>query len=530
MKQLIVKLIIVTLVASQQVILFATSFTDKKFTSLENWSLYPQNPLKSGYGSLTSEDDDYAGFYSIIGVSMRSYLNGIYKIFENIPPHSSLIIKAKTLIQNFGLGGLGIVHIRVDGKLVTRFQSEFDQDNHQKIHSSEIFFISSSSSVIIEFHFEGVGYYKDMTFGFREFHLYYRKCPDGCLYCQTLDSNQNHCNFWFQDHHSLHDSNSLNDGWTIIKNDQRLYQMEYCRDDKALNLLGIILPNEAFEKTLHLAPHHKILIQYKQLLLGADFFSAAYWSLELNDVTVKEIPFFTYHRTSQLCKHNNPSSLGDYITQVIYEDFHYNTIVKLRIFTQGRIFFQKLKWTIRDFEVYIQKCHPDCTESCFGPRANQCSRQKYPEFKNFVSYFTEPLFTDTQEWQMITPIQPKSPNYCNGVSIFGGYLQLGGDHYIQRFITLKDHQTIQISFKFYQIDNFNNDILYVVVDDQIVYQTVLEPIIDIQKATPLCGIYENYDLIVKISTPIIQHTQKQKILSLNKIQQYIYKNQNKLDF
>lgn len=46
-----------------------------------------------------------------------------------------------------------------------------------------------------------------------------------------------------------------------------------------------------------------------------------------------EIPVFTYHRTSNLCKHKNPSSLGDYITSAVYEDSHYNTILKIRIFT-----------------------------------------------------------------------------------------------------------------------------------------------------------------------------------------------------
>ncbi|CAD8198083.1 unnamed protein product [Paramecium pentaurelia] len=530
MTLLIVTSIVFMRVVCQQVILFASSFSDKKLVNLENWTLYPKNLLQTGFGSLSVDDDDYAGLYSMNGAQYKSYLAGMYKIYESIPAHSTLIIKAKTLMQNFGFGGTGTCRVRADGILIIQIANNLDLINNYKINSFSVPYQSSSSAVLIEFHFEAIGDYQSLTFGFREFELYYKTCPPGCTFCQTSELQSNDCNFWSLDQRQLFDQGSLNEGWTINFKDKKQYRTDYCQDDKALNLIGFALPTESIERTLYLQPHYKMLILYKLLLLGADSIVFSYFYFELNDVIVNDIKFATYLKTSQICKHTNPSSMGDYIQQVKYEDFNQNTILKLRIFTQGRTYFQKLKWTIRDLEIFIKKCHPDCTESCFGPRANQCSRQKYPKFENFVSYFIEPLFTDTQEWQMITPIQPKSPNYCSGISIFGGYLQLGGDHYIQRFITLEDHQTIQISFKFYQIDNFNNDILYVVVDDQIVYQTVLEPIIDTSKATLLCGIYENYDLIVKISTPIIQHTQKQKILSLNKIQQYIYKNQNKLDF
>lgn len=85
MSLLIVTSIIFTHVVSQQVLLYGRSFSDKKFVNLESklskqldWNLYQKNPLKSGFGSLTIDDDDYAGLYSINGASYQTYLIGIY--------------------------------------------------------------------------------------------------------------------------------------------------------------------------------------------------------------------------------------------------------------------------------------------------------------------------------------------------------------------------------------------------------------------------------------------------------------------
>ncbi|CAD8207856.1 unnamed protein product [Paramecium octaurelia] len=500
---------------SQELILFASSFTDKKLVNLEGWRLYPENPLKSGFGSLSASDDDYAGLYSLNGEPDKTYTAGMHKIYDNIPPHSFLIINVKTLISNYGQGGLGAIVIRANGAVIMNEENPLDIVNNYKKTSFQLPFISSSPSVIIEFLFSVKNIIRTLTFGFREFELYYKKCPAGCLFCQTKDLKSSDCNLWSLGHRSLADSNPLNEGWLINFQGQNIYNTEYCQDDKAINLIGLASSTQSIEKTVHLKPHYKMIIQYKLLLLGAESSMYTYFNLELNDIVVSDIKIATYTEGSKVCKFRNPISYGDYILQTSYENFHQDTILKFRTYSQGgKSYLQNFKWTIRNFEIYIKKCHQDCTDTCFGPKNTQCIRDKYPEFKNFISYFTDSLFTDTQQWQMITPNQPKSPNYCSGLSIFGGYLQLNGDYFIQRIVTFQDHKTIQISFKFYQIDNFNNDILYVVVDDQIVYQTVIESIIDLTQANPLCGIYDKYDKVLKISTDVISHTQKQSIIQI----------------
>ncbi|CAK68349.1 unnamed protein product (macronuclear) [Paramecium tetraurelia] len=432
--------IVFTHVVSQEPILFSSSFTDKKLVNLEGnmiiyigWRIYPENPLKSGFGSLSESDDDYAGLYSLNGEPDKTYSCGMYKIYENIPPHRYLIINVKTLISNTGQGGRGALNIRVNGILIMQEEQQLDKVINSKKTSFQLPYLSSSPSVIVEFIFAVKNIFRTMTFGFREFQLYYKQCPTGCLFCYTYDLKSNDCNLWSLDHHSLGGSSALNEGWLINLQGKNLYNMEYCQDDKALNLIGLVLPTQSIGKTVHLKPHYKILIQFKLLLLGADSQMFTYFNLELNEVVVTDVKIATYAEGSKICKYRNPTSQGDYIFQPTYENFHQDTIVNFRVFTQGgKASIENFRWSIRNFEIYIKKCHLDCIESCSGPKNTQCSRDKYPSFKSFKNYFTNTLFTDTQKWQMITPIQPKSPNYCSGLSIFGGYLQLNGDYFIQR--------------------------------------------------------------------------------------------------
>ncbi|CAD8124965.1 unnamed protein product [Paramecium sonneborni] len=512
MFRIITSFLVLTQVTTQQVVLHSSSFTDKKFTSLEDWTIYPENPLKIGYGSVSIDDEDYAGLRSVVGRRVRlGGLDAIFKTFDNIQPHSSLIIKGKILMFNFGQGGTAVAEIKADGASILLIDGTFIQTDIQKQFSFEANFQHSTSSVLITFNTYANRDFERLTIGFREFELYYRKCPEGCAYCQIQDKSPSDCNFWIMDHSSLSDNNQLNDGWSINSNQ---YSMDYCQNDKKLNLFGFAKSKESIEKTFFLQPHYKILIQFKHILLGADFSALTFWNLELDGTIVMEITYLTYLLNTQICSFHNPASYGDNIREIKYSRSHQNTTMKIRLFAAGTSTLKVSRWSIRNFNIFIQKCHPDCEESCNGPKNTQCSKVQYQKYNEFINYFTEPLFTDIIKWQIINPIMPKTPNICGGISLFGGYLQLDGKHYIQRLVALNVHKTLQIQFKFYQIDIFNNDILYVVVDDQIIYQTTLEPVFDKSKANPMCGIFDDFEIVLKISTPVFQHTKKQSIIQI----------------
>ncbi|CAD8113133.1 unnamed protein product [Paramecium sonneborni] len=514
-----------------QKVLEFSSFTDESFTDLDDWNLIVVEQKDSGIDKPPQNTLSYAGFNSIywdrnsdvyIAFGHEHPNQGIIKYYNNLKSHKALLITFQIYIFNNQHNPAGNCNVDffIDGQKQYTIQPNFNQYSRVFKQNVDLSMTHTHKSLFIQFSGKPTDA-NIVTFGIRDFYLYSIPCPMNCQFCRKTDQLENECIDWQLASEFLVeiDRNLYNsDGWTINQANPSmiLHKSIDCNYESSnyMQFIGFMEMGDQIKKTIILEPHFRIKIQYLQILIAQEFAPQIYWYGYLNGKIQYQVGYVTYTASPPICSKLLDKTRGDLIQQVEYESFHQDTLVEFLTLASQSIQGSKTLWGIRNFQILIKKCHPNCQYSCFGPLETQCQNTKYPKFTLHENSLNLDTFSDDQEWQVLTLFQFTNLNLCNNQALLGGYNNLQGRHFIQSVYDLKPHVKIGLSFKVYFIDKFYDEQFYVIVDGTIVYQYTIPSIVDSKKDMPYCGIYAEIDQIMKISIVTIPHTRSQVIIQI----------------
>ncbi|CAD8164520.1 unnamed protein product [Paramecium octaurelia] len=529
--QYCVLLILLVKPIQMQKVLEFSSFTDDTFTDFDGWNLVVVQQQGQGIDKPPSSTQSYFGFNSIFwdrsnnifkpfGTSMPN--QGMIKYHNNLKPHKALIISFQIFIyndQSYPTGDCQ-VYFNVDGLNQYHIYTIFNTKKRVAIQNTEVTVTHSASSVFIQF----AGRINDsnkVTYGIRDFYLYSIPCPNNCQHCSRKDKSESECIEWSLSFESLLeiDRNLFNnDGWSVIQQSpsMQIHKSTDCQSENvnSMQILGYLTMGDKIKRTIILEPHYRIKILYLHLVLEQAVAPSTYWQGYLNGKSEFHFGYQTYLTTPEICSKLIDKTRGDLISQVEFEAFHQKTLFEFQTSANQQISGWSTKWGIRNFQVFIKKCHSSCENSCFGPKETQCQKGYYSKFILFANNLKLTTFSEDEDWQVVTPFQYTQPNECNNQALLGGYNNLKGKHLLQSVYDLKSHVKIGLSFKIYYIDQFNDDILHVVVDGIIVYQNQIPSTVDPKKDMPYCGVYAQIDQVMKISITTVLHTRSQVIIQI----------------
>ncbi|CAK84376.1 unnamed protein product (macronuclear) [Paramecium tetraurelia] len=529
--QYFVLIIVLVKPIEMQKVLEFSSFTDDTFTDFDGWNLVVVEQQGSGIDKPPSVTQSYFGFNSIFWDRSNNIFKpfgthmpyqGMIKYHNNLKPHKALIISFQIYIYNDQIYPTGDCHVyfNIDGLNQYHIYTIFSPKKRLAIQNTEVTMTHSASSAFIQF----AGVITDsnkVTYGIRDFNLYSIPCPNNCQHCSRQDKQEYECIEWSLSFESLLeiDRNIFNsDGWSVIQESpsMQIKKSTNCMSENinSMQILGYLEMQDKMRRTIILEPHYRIKIQYLHIVLEQAVAPSTYWQGQLNGKTMFLVGFQTFVSSPEICSKLIDKTRGDLVSQVEYEAFHQDTLVEFQTSANQQIIGWKTKWGIRNFQVFIKKCHSTCQNSCFGPKETQCENSYYSKFILFANNLRLATLSDDEDWQVVTPFQFTQPNECNNQALLGGYNNLQGKHFLQSVYDLKTHVKIGLSFKIYYIDQFNDDILYVAVDGIVVYQYTIPSTVDPTKDMPYCGVYAKIDQVMKITITTILHTRSQAIIEI----------------
>ncbi|CAD8164402.1 unnamed protein product [Paramecium octaurelia] len=508
-------------------VLFDSSFTSNSFTTSEGWNEFQRQGVSFNIGAYQSQN--YFGLNTFVGSFLHN--DGISKMFYSLPPHYAIRVKGTTLIKITGIYAQNMGGVLIDGKIsITKFMRSYYQDpNNPQMYLKGEFDVTelhyaTSALIQLEFGNSNEGY--NVTFGLRDFYFYIQKCPSGCESCDNAIA----CNSWKLQYRSLTNqqfSTFDTEGWQISTKFNNLDTNTYMSLENCIGksfdtvYFGFGLLNQQITKTIELPLHYKVKISYHQLLYTINPKFSYNWVMEIDGQIITTKTFgYIFGTPPHLCIYVYPpvsineGQTGEIYDQINFESSHTKQFLNYATYPTNYIFSDSLiKWAIRDFEVYIKKCHASCLYSCKGPGPQDCVDDVLYKLFQFYSVFTETTFTNNDGWQMIKAT-PLSILRCMDSLVAVGTKFFQGSNYFQKIYYLtQTHTSVSISFTLYQIDKFTGEKLFVLVDDVEVKQVSLLPV-TIDDGLPFCGVDTDYDKRIVVNVTGIAHSQKVLIVQL----------------
>ncbi|CAD8162475.1 unnamed protein product [Paramecium octaurelia] len=91
----------------------------------------------------------------------------------------------------------------------------------------------------------------------------------------------------------------------------------------------------------------------------------------------------------------------------------------------------------------------------------------YDYWGNAYQAFNSTVITDNEGWLMQGNNGAEFTSTCGTTSLFGGYNILGAGASVSKIISLPAHFKIRVSLEFWKIDSWDNEKLYIILDDSV---------------------------------------------------------------
>ncbi|CAD8045461.1 unnamed protein product [Paramecium sonneborni] len=503
-------------------VLFASSFTTNDFTTNEGWVFYSRRHTDSGISAF--ENQNYIGLNTLSGAQFQG--DGLIKFFYELPPHYAVRIKGTLLFKITWFFEYNEGQIIVDGKVsmlktIIKYKQQLIPEQIHLKSDFDILEYHYTTTIVIQVYFGSSYLNDDSTLGFRDFQLFILKCPNGCESCD----NEFVCNDWKLQYRSLQKIQFMQydtEGWSMSSKFDNLDKNSYISIERCQNqnidmmFFGLGKLNQQITKMIELPLHYKVKISYLQLLYDILYRYNYNWMIEVDGSIIMTKNFQQKLKPPHICNYvyDPLESSGDLISNINFDLSHQKQFLNFATYPTDYIFSdQTVKWAIRDFEIYIKKCHNSCIYGCRGPSAQDCQDDILYKLFQFYSTFTETTFIYTDGWQMIKPNQLTSKRCMESiVSTNTNFFQ--GNNYFQKVYYLtQTHTQISISFTFYQIDKFTGEKLFILVDDIEVKQVSLLALTNFD-GLPLCSVDDDYDTRIIVNITNIAHSQNTLIVQI----------------
>ncbi|CAD8138090.1 unnamed protein product [Paramecium pentaurelia] len=333
--------------AFQQFILLSSSFESNTFIDANDW--YITNGLSSNIYQDCGTNRIFGG------ISNFGKMTLISKFFI-LPPHSKIQVQLEFWkISNWANNETIYVHL--DGNRI--IQQEVNTlptgsnicglndyvlfIDETILHNFETLQVIVTANIALQGQIQGF-------WGIKNFRLFIKQCPAGCLICQDTDSRFD-CLQWTLYVSSLTETvleNFNYDGWNVENGQQ--YQLSNCQMLPMLCGPSICGYNSIIRYEQRFPPHFKLKIRFRFYYIDSWDSEYAYFYVDDEIKLDKQFQFLGNLRNYSLCGLSRFNDLSD--TQDIEID-HTQYLTKFELKNSLDQILEDESFGIRDFRVYI---------------------------------------------------------------------------------------------------------------------------------------------------------------------------------